>query len=189
VLSSPGTRDILQLFDTCVSSVLNYASEIWGFNSADAIERVHCTFLRSMLNVKTTTNKSALYGELGRLPLRHNRLVRIVKYWFKIRTCDNLMLSTMYKELLLQLEENNKDTYWLWMVRNTHNINAFIPIQRIKDNYITTWNRDIANSPKLELYRHIKEEFTMESYLDILKNAKHRTVLSKLTVSSHSLMI
>ena len=57
--------DEFKLFDSLVGSVLNYASEIWGYNKADDIERVHTRFCRSILGNKRSTNLSALYMELG----------------------------------------------------------------------------------------------------------------------------
>ena len=54
---------VFNLFYAYVLSVLNYNSEIWGFNNADSIERVHKKFCKSVLNVKRSTNYFAIYGE------------------------------------------------------------------------------------------------------------------------------
>jgi len=43
---------LFNLFDAYVLSVLNNNSEVWGFNNADSIERVHKKFCKSVLNVK-----------------------------------------------------------------------------------------------------------------------------------------
>ena len=44
-----------QLFDSFINPVLSYACEIWGFSKSKEIERIHLKFLKSILNVKTTT--------------------------------------------------------------------------------------------------------------------------------------
>ena len=72
------------LFDSLVALVLNYGSDIWGFMQAEYIERVHRKFCKYMLNVKISTNKYAVYNELGRYPLIIERHVRIVKYWLSL---------------------------------------------------------------------------------------------------------
>lgn len=65
------------MFDTLVTPVLSYASEVWGFNEYCNIEKVHLKFCKFILNLKKSTVSSAVYGELGRMPLKINRLVKI----------------------------------------------------------------------------------------------------------------
>ena len=65
----------LSLFDTYVSSILNYASEIWGFHKGDAIEKIHLEYLKIMLKVRKNTSSLMIYNELGRLPLFIQRKV------------------------------------------------------------------------------------------------------------------
>ena len=52
---------MLNLFDCFVSSILCYGCEVWSFTNTDNIERVHRKFLKWLLNVKISTNNSALY--------------------------------------------------------------------------------------------------------------------------------
>ena len=68
----------LKLFDTLVSPILNFGSEVWGSHSATDIELVHTKFLRFLLGVKKTTNLAALYGELGRIPLSIYRKTNMI---------------------------------------------------------------------------------------------------------------
>ena len=42
----------LQPCYSLVASVLNYRAEVWGFMSAECVERVHRKFCKYMLNVK-----------------------------------------------------------------------------------------------------------------------------------------
>ena len=74
----------MKLFDTLVSPILNFGSELWGMHKATDIELVHTKFLRYILGVKKLTNLSALYGELARIPLPVYRKINIIKYWVKI---------------------------------------------------------------------------------------------------------
>ena len=45
----------LELFDKRVAPILSYASQCWAFCKADAVERVHTQFCKSLLGVKTST--------------------------------------------------------------------------------------------------------------------------------------
>ena len=56
----------LNVFDTYVSSVLNYGSEIWGFDLGNDIEKVHVDFCKRILHVKKCTPNYMIYGELDR---------------------------------------------------------------------------------------------------------------------------
>ena len=58
-----------RLFDSFINPVLSYACEIWGFSKSKEIERIHLKFFKNILNVKTTTFSTSVYGELGRYPL------------------------------------------------------------------------------------------------------------------------
>ena len=60
--------EIIKLFDILISSVLNYSSEVWGFQEGKDIEQVHTKFLRKILCVNKSTKLAGLYGELGRVP-------------------------------------------------------------------------------------------------------------------------
>jgi hypothetical protein len=91
---------IMNLFDTCVAPVVSYAAEVWGFHKAEAAERVHRKFCKQLLKVKQSTCNSAVYGELGRMPLICTRMLKIVKYWFKVRSSKNIILQTTYMEML-----------------------------------------------------------------------------------------
>ena len=59
----------LKLFDSLVAPVLLYASEIWGFENKNSIERVHLQFCKSILKVRDSTPNFLVCGELGRFPL------------------------------------------------------------------------------------------------------------------------
>jgi hypothetical protein len=62
----------LKLFDSLVAPVLLYASEIWGFENKNSIERVHLQFCKSILKVRDSTPNFLVYGELGRFPLEND---------------------------------------------------------------------------------------------------------------------
>ena len=66
------TSEKYRLFDTLVESILNYSSEI-GVHEARDIKNVHTKFCRWILNVKTSSHLTGLYGELGRVPMIVNR--------------------------------------------------------------------------------------------------------------------
>ena len=59
----------INLFNSLVAPILSYGSEVWGMSSADPIEKLHLSFLKSILYVKQSTPNCFVYGELGIYPL------------------------------------------------------------------------------------------------------------------------
>ena len=67
----------IELFNVMVSPILNYGSEVWGLRTADPIEKFHLSFLKCILEVKSSTPTCFVYGELGVLPLIIERKMRV----------------------------------------------------------------------------------------------------------------
>ena len=68
------------------------------------IELIHTKFLRFILGVKKSTNLSALYGELGRIPLSIFRKINMIKYWMKILQQDD---SSLLKQVYIMLKQDS----------------------------------------------------------------------------------
>ena len=87
----------LLLFDMYIGSILQYASEIWGLHHGDCLENVHLDFCKRLLGVKKSSCNVMIYTELGRLPLQAVRKYKIIKYWAKLLSTDNIQLNTESK--------------------------------------------------------------------------------------------
>ena len=96
-----------------------YGSEVWGFHSADAVERVHLNFCKKVLKLKKTTTSNSVYGELGRFPLQLQKYFRILNYWLKI-VCHkgNPLLCKIYDSLYERLNEDENIINWASLTRN-----------------------------------------------------------------------
>ena len=94
------TNIMFNLFDTFVSSILNYACEMWVFSYTRNIERVHRKFCKWLLYVKVSTNNVYLYTELGLFHLSIGRQIGIIKYWLSLYLTknENCILRTINLE-------------------------------------------------------------------------------------------
>jgi len=193
-----------QLFDAFVASILNYSCVVWGAVKSKDIERVHLKFCKRILNVKLSASNAAVYGELGRYPLYINRYCQIVKYWTKVTTTENCILSSAYSCALSDC--NNGKRNWASSVKNILCSNgfgdvweqpslalskSFIPLfkQRLVDMYTQDWNGSVQTSSVLSLYSYCKDTFAYEQYLDKVKNKVARSLLTKLRISAHRLRL
>ena len=91
----------LRLFDSLVSPIILYASEVWGIYGYDHIDKIHIKFCKNLLGVRAQTPNYAVYGDLGRFPLSVIAKERSVKYWLKILSNRN---SIMFKIFFSQIE-------------------------------------------------------------------------------------
>jgi len=192
-----------QLFDAFVGSVLNYSCEVWGFGKSKVIERLHLKFCKRLLNVKTSTCNMGVYGELGRYPLFINRYVRIIKYWGKVISSENCLITTLYTNLKEKAEQGIQnwayniksllDNYgfsYIWQNPYSVNLKHFHKTfkQRVVDVFTQQWQNELDNSRSLLLYRSFKATFGFEEYINDIP-AKLRIPLTKLRLSSHCLHI
>ena len=62
----------LQMFDSMVSSILLYGSEVYRFENCSMKESIFLQFYKIILRFKKSTSNSILYGELGTIfPFRY----------------------------------------------------------------------------------------------------------------------
>ena len=76
--------EYFKLFDSMVKPILLHGAEIWGFELADDIERVHYKFCKDFLGVSISTNNCMALGECGRTQLCVYYYTKCVKYWLKL---------------------------------------------------------------------------------------------------------
>ena len=198
----------IDLFNTMVAQILHYGCEVWGLRRADPIEKFHLAFLKSVLGVKSSTTNCYVYGELGVFPLLIKRQVRVVKYWLKIIRSLNVKenyVQFVYRELLRVNSEYPDKITWVsetrklletsgfgfvWQQQFVENENGFISTfeKRLCDIYRQNWLSQVNLTSEGRLYKHIKMNFKLESYL-FMNNKAFRMAITKIRLSSHLFMI
>ena len=147
----------VDLFDKIVAPVLNYAAEVWGHHQGSDVESILTKFCRKILLVKKSSNLDALYGELGRIPLKLQRKLITLKYWVKLLNSDrDSILYKIYN--ILKNNPDNEETYndntwayhikrilnecglyYLWQNESNMNVSYNIIKQRVLDMYYQSW--------------------------------------------------
>ena len=198
----------LKLFNAMIVPILGYCGEVWGLRKADPIEKFHLSFLKYVLCVKSSTPTCFVYGELGIFPLYIDRQLRVIKFWLKIispSTASQSYMRKVYNELLYLNKEKPMLITWVYLVKNllyrsgfgyvwenqsVSNENYFLTIfkQRLNDMCIQEWTAEVALTSDNRLFKHLKDKFCFESYLDI-NNRALRIAVTKIRLSSHVFMI
>ena len=111
---------MFNLFDSFVLSILNYSCEVWGFYTAQNIERVHRKFCKWLINVKMSTNNLSLAGEFGRFPLYIGRHVRIIKCWLNLFSskANNCILRILNNAARIEVDAGKNMNSWTAKVKN-----------------------------------------------------------------------
>ena len=191
------TREtFFQIFDSKVQPILLYASEIWGFQKLDSIEKVHIMACKYFLNVPKRTPNKLVYGELGRYPLFVNSYIRCVKYWLRLVSMEQSRLPKQAYDMLVKLDENNKSCWVsgvreilstagfhsVWLSQGVGNVKSFLRAfkQRLIDIYTQDWFSAMRNKERYELYTSFKLIFETEKYFTNVDIYCFRVALSQL---------
>ena len=136
----------------------------------------------------------AVYGETGRYPLYINRYVRMVKYWGNVLKTDNIIMKTMYNDMLEELKNGHEnrasqiknilDMYgfsYVWNNQKTFDFKKidYLIKNRIIDDFLLKWYTTVTSSSSLTMYKFFKPQLCYESYLDQL-SVKNRKITCKI---------
>ena len=78
---------------------------------------------------------------------------------------------------------------YMWVNQDFIDINFDTIKQRIIDVYVQNWRSTVNESPKLQIFSKIKDDFTCSDYLNNILNKKLRGLLTKLRISAHDLNV
>ena len=76
--------DIFILFDSMISPILTFGSEIWGITYSEVTEKIQVEFCKYFMGVNSTVNNSMVLGDCGRLPLCVIYFSNSIKFWCKL---------------------------------------------------------------------------------------------------------
>ena len=108
----------LQLFHTLVTPVVMYRAEAWGIEDCTVIERLHLKFCKYILSLNKCTYTNMVYGETGEIPLSLRVKCRIIKYWSRLITCQDMKLSSFTYKIIYNLHTNNiYHSLWILFVK------------------------------------------------------------------------
>ena len=197
--------ELFKLFDTMVTPILTYGSEIWGYKYAHIIENVHNQFCCRYLKLYKNTFHSFVRGECGRYPLFVTYYCKCIKYWLRlVRMSGNRYPKQCYI-MLKNLDESGRITWVthvkdllfrygfgiVWLTENVGDDDVFINVfkQRLIDCALQDWHTEITQSRKALHYRHFKTLLNVETYLKLDILLKFKIAFSRFRCSAHNLLV
>ncbi|MCU7801369.1 MAG: reverse transcriptase family protein, partial [gamma proteobacterium symbiont of Lucinoma myriamae] len=198
----PNTNCKLQekLFDTLISPISLYASEIWAcqidFHDSSPFEKLHSKFLKYIQGVHFKTSNIACRMGLQRLPLKSKILGNMIGFLQHIIEEKGSIAHL----ILMNTQETNSWTKFVkqyltsigfaFVAQNLSLLSEQITSIKQRINDIITQDEvgQLYSSSKLELFQSIFNRERLP-FMDKLNKIDERAVLSKLLFSAHELSI
>ena len=122
--------------------ILNYASEIWGFDEWPKLETLHLKACKYALGVRTNTTTDAVYAELGRMSLQCHRHINILKFLSRLSSLEPERYANKAFIMLVDDADSGQSNW----ISKSRNLQLFYDIQ----------NSDSHSSTKLKVKKHFE---------------------------------
>jgi len=172
----------LKLFDHTILPILTYGSEVWGYESLDAIEKVHNEFLRKITKSRKSTPLYMLYAELGRYPVSISIKSRMIGYWNRLVVGKKSKLSYQMYNIM---HVNRRKSKWIASILNILSTigrpDIFMYQSTLSDKHLNKtvkrtlidqfkqkWFEDVQKSNKGKQYFLFKKDCNFENYLTLI---------------------
>ena len=106
----------LQLFDSIVTPILLYGSEVWGFDNISNVEKIQIRFYKLLLGLNGSVSNVVTFGELGKFSLRVLCKERILKNWLRLISNKEGLRYEIYMCQKYDCE-NKRRKNWAYEVR------------------------------------------------------------------------
>jgi len=173
-------------------------------------ENLHVKACKLILGVHRKATNNAVRGELGSYPLLLFMLSLSLKYWWKLNNdclngSESLAVQALIDNRSLHIANVRYFTWSsgifnicklvnmmnVWQKPNILQKNSISSTIKtcLEDTYSSQWYfRTSLNQSKLRTYCKFKKEFSLENY-NVILNRAQRSMLCKLRISAHNLMI
>ena len=171
------------LFNTCITPILLYGCEVWGYNDLKKVEAVQLMFSKQILRLNNSTASCIVLGELGLAKLETIVHQRMLNYWARLQAGKQSKLSKLAYDLLLahhtanhfkskwvgKIEHllNNLGMSNIWLSGRALDPDSFSGMiqRRLTDIHWQNWHSEVDASGHCVNYRIFKESPTAEAYL------------------------
>lgn len=184
--------------------VLLYGVELWGVERRDCIEKIHLFVCKYFMNTPLKSCNAVL-ADCGRFPVQIEASKRCLKFWIRLLGLPNdryvkkcyIMLKYFdqlgFKNWATDIKEKlcQNGFGYVWEQQRVDNPKYFLTVyvNRLKDQYLQTWNNECLQNKKLSSYVQFKQNFEVEKYLLVVDVLKFRSSLAIFRTSAHQLMI
>ena len=169
---------------------LAYGSDVWGISKTAKVsaDRMLLKCAKSALGVKYNTSNVMVYGECGAFPPSVTCDINVICFYNRLK---NMSSNRLARIVLNELEYLHHNGFRTWVtdvlhLSQTYGVENFdmiaIPSKHTARNWYGENLSNLGNvsltiwikTPILRMYKLIKTDFSMEPYLNLIKEAKYR---------------
>ena len=181
-----GFRSYEKLFDSCVTTILDYCASVWGYKKTQKIDNVQNRAMRYFLGVHRFTPVLAMVGDTGWIPSVYRRWQCMLRLWNRLLLMDDNRVTKQVFNMDYQKCANNWSTEIKTILsyigcsdhfNNRSVISLTDSSSRIRNYYNSVWTIDVQQVSKLRTYRVLKTEFKCEDYVKLNLKKCERSVL------------
>ena len=184
-----------KLYHTCVTTVMDYSSAIWGYKQYDKCDTVHNRAMRAFLGVHRFASVPGITGDMVWQTPKHRRHIEILRFWLRVVSMDDNRLTKRVYLWDKKLKKCNWTTDVNRILKDC-NLDHLIcndPLSLMSKNDIIKavnanleskqkrkWEKEVASQNKLRFYRIFKSDFNVEQFIKINLPISHRSLLAQL---------
>ena len=184
-----GFQTFTKLFNTCVTTVMDYGSEVWGGKDFSKPESVQNRAMRFYLGVHRYTCNQAVQGDMGWNSCRNRWALNMIRFWNRLIRMDSNRLTRKVFDWDYSLCRNNWSDHMKTIFLKTDFENVFysrmfsdVNEASIKLHNIqkSDWVIQARSKPKLRTFIQYKLEFGLENYVKLNLSRGERSMLAQL---------
>lgn len=180
-----GYSTYTQLYDACVSPVLNYAAGVWGAKQIPALEAVENRAIRCFLGVHKFVPVLAAQGDMGWVPGSILRKSEMVRLWNRIIYMpDNRITKKVFlwsksnSPWAAELQATFNEAQLQYIFHNNLHCNIKDIQTKLLSKFKDKWKKEILTKPKLRTYVQIKDAFETEFYVKSNLSRNQRSLIA-----------
>ena len=171
VMKNMGFSTFTSLFEKCVSPVLDYSSEIWGFKKYVKAEQVEQRAMRFFLGVHRFAPILGIQGDMGWIPSNIRWTISILRYWNRLLKMNENRLTKLVFLWKYNLQNNNWSAEvkrilnrvdMEYIFENLSICNTADLKQKQLEIFKNEWKANLLYKPKLRTYKLFKYTFGTE---------------------------
>ena len=186
-----GYNTYTKLYETGVAPILDYGSDIWGFQKFSQISAIQNRAIRFFLGTHRFASNVAVNGDMGWTSCETRRHIAMLRFWNRVIGMEDDRLTK--KIFMWDYQERRSVGSWnsdvfkifdkigkldIYQNRCMINIQHAKTILKSLDKHV--WSENVEQLPKLRFYRRFKFSNECDPYVYKVSNRAHRSIMAQL---------
>ena len=186
-LNEMGFDTYSKCFNSYICPILDYGAEIWGYCNSNKSESVQNKAIRVFLGVHKFASIDFLNGDMGWYPGKIRKKLSMLRFWNRlINMEDNRLTKQIFEDEYLnngfwctKIYEILKEIDSGQVYENKTTCDIKICENKLQENYVKLWEKQILKKPKLRSYIKWKIGFKTEYYVKLNLPRNQRSILAQ----------